>query len=291
MTVEAPTPAAASATPAAAAPATPATPAAPAAPAAAPVIDSLLPAADPAAPVAPAAAPAAPAVPPTAEWFYADGTPGKGEMPAWYLADKYKTVEEQAKAYPELAKRFGAFTGAPKDGKYEFVTPEGLGVELVKDAPIVQELEKWAAENQLSQVGYQHLLGKLAEYEASHLPNMNEIKGSLGANADDRINAASGWAKANMTPEAYQDFRIATSGKEAAAVFKTIEAVINKTRQVAMPKPGQDVQAAQPNGLAGIQAMMEKRDANGKLQYMTDPDYRAKVEKANMEYHKSIQAA
>lgn len=263
MTTEAQTPAAAPATPAA-------------------------PAAAPAAPAA--AAPAAPAPAPAAEWFYADGTPGKGEMPSWYKADKYKTVEAQAQAYGDLEKRFGAFVGAPKDGKYEFKVPDGLGVELVNDHPLLGEFQKWAAESQLSQDGYQHLIGMLAQYEAAQLPDMNEIKKELGQNADDRINASAGWAKANLSPEEYADFRTATSGKEAAAAFKVIEAVINKTRQVAMPKPGQDVQAAQPNGLAGIQAMMEARDANGKLKYMTDPDYRAKVEKMNMDYHKSIAA-
>lgn len=281
-------------TPAAAAPATPAAPAAvaPAVPAA-PAVNSLIPAEG--APVAPAAAapavPAAAPVAPEATWFYADGAPGKGEMPAWFRADKYSTVDKQAEAYAHLEKRFGAFTGAPPDGKYEFKTPEGLGVELVKDAPIVQELEKWAAENQLSQAGYQHLLGKLAEYEAAQLPNMNEIKAELGERADDRIKAVTGWAQANLAPADFQALRVATSGKQAAAAFQVIEAAINKTRQVAMPKPGSDVAAAQPNGLAGIQAMMEKRDANGKLLYMTDPDYRKKVEQANMEYHKAVQVA
>ena len=37
-------------------------------------------------------------------------------MPEWYKADKYKSVAEQAKAYTELEKKFGGFTGAPKDG-------------------------------------------------------------------------------------------------------------------------------------------------------------------------------
>lgn len=286
MTTEAQTPAAA-----------PATPAAEAQAPTAPVVDSLIPevAATPEAAPATPAAPAAPVVVapvvPEATWLYADGTPGKGEMPSWYRADKYKTVEAQAEAYSHLEKRFGAFTGAPPNGKYEFKTPEGLGVELVKDAPIVQELEKWAAENQLSQDGYQHLLGKLAEYEAAQLPDMNEVKKELGERADDRINAVTGWAKANLSAEDFAALRVATSGKQAAAAFKVLEAAINKTRQVAMPKPGQDVQLAQPNGLAGIQAMMEKRDSNGKLLVMTDPEYRKKVEAANFAYHQSIQSA
>ena len=44
-------------------------------------------------------------------WYLYEGIKGQGEMPSWFLADKYKNVMEQAKAYPEAQKRFGAFTG------------------------------------------------------------------------------------------------------------------------------------------------------------------------------------
>jgi len=286
MTTEATTPAAAEATPAAAAPAATVTAAAPAAA----TTESLMPAND-AAPAAAAAeqTPAtAPATPPAeATWFYADGTPGKGEMPSWYLADKYKTVEAQAQAYPELAKRFGAFVGAPKDGKYEFKMPDGIGLELVNDHPLLNEFQAWANKSQLSQEGYQELIGMLSQYEAAQVVDLNVVKQELGPNADDRINAIAGWAKANLAAEEYAALREATSGRTAAAAFKVIEAAINKTRQVTLPKPGADVMAAQPTGLDGVKAMMEKRDANGRLLYMVDQEYRKKVEAANLAYHQS----
>ena len=50
------------------------------------------------------------------EFFLSDGIKGVGDQPEWYKADKYKSVAEQAKAYTELEKKFGGFTGAPKDG-------------------------------------------------------------------------------------------------------------------------------------------------------------------------------
>ena len=114
---------------------------APAAPeAAAPVVkpaegsNSLIDAVDPAAlPAAPAVAadpaPAEPA-PDAAKWYLAEGVAGNGEPPEWFRADKYKTLDEQAKAYVELEKRFGAFTGAPKDGVYKINMPEGFVGEI-----------------------------------------------------------------------------------------------------------------------------------------------------------------
>jgi len=51
-------------------------------------------------------------------WLLDQGIPGAGEKPEWF-SDKYKTVSEQAKAYKELEKKLGAFTGKPEDG-YSF---------------------------------------------------------------------------------------------------------------------------------------------------------------------------
>ena len=86
-------------------------PAAPAALVAAPVVPASL--IDPAAPGAPAepAAPVVPAEPslvpdpPAASWYLSEGVGGEGEAPVWFKGDKYKTIADQAQAYPELEKR------------------------------------------------------------------------------------------------------------------------------------------------------------------------------------------
>jgi len=45
---------------------------------------------------------------------WSEGVNGEGEAPEYFKADKYKSVADQAKAYTELEKRFGGFTGAPE---------------------------------------------------------------------------------------------------------------------------------------------------------------------------------
>jgi hypothetical protein len=211
-------------------------------------------------------------------WFYADGTPGKGAAPAWYLADKYKTVEEQAKAYPELQKRLGAFKGAPKDGKYEFTVPEGLPIEIDGSHPLVADFQKWAAENQLSAEGYQQVMGMFAAYEASQVPDLGQIKADIGENADARIQAVEQWARANLSNDEFNLMRESTGTAEAAKVFKVLEAIAAKTRQVALPGPGEDVMAANPQGQAGLRHLMEAKDKNGQLRYFTDEAYRKEVD-------------
>lgn len=224
-------------------------------------------------------------------WFYADGTPGKGAAPVWYLADKYKTVEEQAKAYPELQKRLGAFKGAPKDGKYEFKAPEGLPVEIDGSNPLVGEFQKWATENQLSQEGYQQVMSMFATYEAAQIPDMAQIKADIGDNVDARIEATTQWARANLGHEEYLMLQEATATPMAAKVFKVVEAMIAKTKQVSLPKAGEDVVGANPQGLAGIRHLMEAKDKDGRLRYFNDEAYRREVDKKNADHFKATAAA
>lgn len=243
---------------------------------------------------APPAAPAKPAAPdpndPNA-WVLAEGVLGNGEKPAWYKADKYKSVADQAAAYPELEKRFGAFKGAPKDGKYEHPKLEGVGVELVAEHPLLSEFQKWAVVNQLNQEGYEQLVGMLAQYEVANVPDMAAIKAQVGENADARITAAAQWGAANLDAQGYALFREATAGPNAAAVFKVMEAVIAKTQQAALPKPGNDSAAVTgEGGLAAIQALQAARDPiTGKRLWDTDPKHRAMVEGKYTQYFASQQ--
>lgn len=272
-------------------PAAPDAPAAPAAPVVAPTeTTSLVDGVDPnAAPAEPSAAPTEPSLVPEtpaeeAKWYLAENVPGEGEPPEWFKGDKYKTLDEQAKAYSELEKRFGAFTGAPKDGVYKINMPDGFQGEFDTEHQLFQELNSWAKESNMSQEGYDQAIGMLARYEASMLPDMGEIKAQLGENADARISSVAQWAKSNLSADEYNAFRAAQTQSNAADVFKAFEAVIGKTRQVSMPKPGDDVPGVTANGWAEIEAMRNKRNETGQRLYEVDQKYREQVEAANLAY-------
>jgi hypothetical protein len=288
------TPAAAPAAPAAVVP-DPATPVATAAPA-----DSTPPTAPAAKPtslvpenLAPQS-PASPAATPPAEpepddktaWFLYDGVKGQGDMPAWYKADKYKTVAAQAEAYTHLERRLGAFVGAPKEGKYEAPKlPEGIEGEFLTDHPVFESFTKWALENQVSQQGYNDVLGMLAVYEASQAPDFEAAKKEIGNDADVRIQNVSLWARANLDAEGYKEYMAALGGVNAASVFKTIEKITEKARQPARAKPGEVVGDQPVSPLADIQAMQAKvNPATGKRFYEESAQYRAEVEKKRAAY-------
>lgn len=293
--------------PVAAAP--PAVPGGAPAPSVAPPVESLMPA-DPGAP---------PAVPQTAAeklaeakalvlaaeaaadpnggkaWLLTDGVMGAGEKPAWFKTEKYKTVSAQAEAYVGLEKRFGAFTGAPKNEKgeiaYGFTPPEG--VQFNAAAPLMQTFNKWAAENQLSQDGYSQVLGQLIQYHESLQPQMADVKSSVGDNVDGRIANTAAWAKANLGAEGYALLRDATSltgvpeAKRIAATFKLAEALIGKTSQARLPAPGADVPAASGGeGLNKIKSDHGAKMPDGKtLKVDADPSYRLEIEKRYRDYY------
>jgi hypothetical protein len=209
-------------------------------------------------------------------WLLTDGVMGTGEKPGWFKAEKYKNVAEQAKAYAELEPRFGAFVGAPKDGKYAYTPPEGVEVKM--DHPLMTEFNKWAASKQLSQDGYNEVLGMLVQYEAANMPSIEDLKAGVGENADTRIAAVAQWGKANLG-EDYNLLRQATSGKNAAVTIKILEKIIAKTTQTRIPNVGDDVTGgANAAGLEAVKAEHAKKGPDGKLLVNSDPRHRAKVD-------------
>jgi hypothetical protein len=220
----------------------------------------------------------------------ADGVKGKGPPPEWYKADKYKTVDEQAKAYTELEKRFGGFVGAPKDGKYPDVQmPEGVVGEFDTSHPIFTEFDKLCLENQVSPAFREKLMHTFARYEASMVPDMGEIKKQLGDKADEIIAANAQWAKANLGNDLYETFREATSERNAAAVLKVFDAIRAKTRQAVTPPPNKDDTPSSLSGLAQIDEMQARvNPKTGRRYYVEDPKYRADVEAKRAAYFQSL---
>lgn len=285
-----------------AAPAAPAASAAPAAPAPATPTASLLPDV-PAAPVAPIppAAPAAAAPPatPPAEWFLAEGVKGTGAPPDWYKAGKYKTVDQQAKAYGELEKRFGAFTGAP-EGEYEIKLPDQYKdvVQVDTTNPVFSKLGVWAKSAQLSQDGYNNLVGLLAEYEASVYeppPTAEEAKKLIGANADTRLQSVGAFATASLDAEGQKALKtvLSADNKYLPQTMAIVEALMAKSRQPALPNHRDGGAAPPADELKAIDALQAQPDPKtpGRRLYETDPNHRNMVEQKRREYFARLKVA
>ena len=199
------------------------------------------------------------------------GIPGSGDTPDWFRADKYGSVEDQAKAYPELAKRFGGFEAAPEG---DYVMPENFNGQFVDQAliDIVGELGK---ENNMSQTMFNQMIGKIDEFYTQHdEQNIAAQMEALGENAEQRIQDVNDWLNANA-PEELLGF--ITDNAQNAQVVEALEFFIGKSKGT----PLANNHVEQPTGITQSEyaVMLSEKDANGNLKISTDKAYKQKMEK------------
>lgn len=207
------------------------------------------------------------------EYFLSDGIKGTGETPEWYKGDKYKSVAEQAKAYTELEKKFGGFTGAPKDG---YAGPEGIE----SDDALLQELTEFATKTNMSQEAFGEAWELLtAQSEAVEAVSQEQEIAALGSNAEERIKNVEGYLKNNLDADDYETVRdLVTDAKS----IQLIEYMVRATAPTKLPIDGGE----HPTGMtwSDIEAEMFKKNDNGQLLRSIDASHEAKIQKMMQEF-------
>lgn len=212
------------------------------------------------------------------KFLFADGIEGKGEAPEWFKSSKYKTVSDQAKAYTDLEGKFGSFTGAPKEGKYEV---EGVDFE---ENTLMATVAEWGIENQLSQEGLEGLVIKVRELaEQQTKEDQENAKGELGDRADQRLADLSSWGRNNLSPDEYTQFQ---GLAQTAGQVNVLEKMIGMTKNskmvnadnVTSSKSREDMQAE-------LQSEYLATNDKGQRLMGVDPKYRARVQKKMKEFY------
>ena len=207
------------------------------------------------------------------EYFLSDGIKGSGDTPDWYKGDKYKSVAEQAKAYTELEKKFGGFTGAPKDG---YSGPEGIE----SDDALLQELTEFANKTNMSQEAFGEAWELLsAQSEAVEQVTQEQEIASLGDNAEERIKNVEGYLKNNLDADVYEEVRNLVTD---ARSIQLVEHLVRATAPVRLPIDGGD----HPSGMtwADVEAEMFKKNDRGQLLRSIDSNHEAKIQKMMQEF-------
>ncbi len=207
------------------------------------------------------------------EYFLSDNVKGVGEMPEWYKADKYKSVAEQAKAYTELEKKFGGFTGAPKDG-YSIVE----GVE--SDDALWQELVSFGEKTNMSQSAMNDAWDLLsAQDQAAEEVSMEVELQKLGDNGVERVKVVEQYMKNNLDGDTYERLRYAVNSAEAVEL---IEALVKSTAPAKLPIDGY----IEPGGITweDIESEMYKKSDNGQYLRSVDPNHEAKIQRMMKEF-------
>ena len=207
------------------------------------------------------------------EFFLSEGIKGVGDQPEWYKADKYKSVAEQAKAYTELEKKFGGFTGAPKDG-YSLAE----GVE--SDDALWGELVEFGTKQNMSQAAMNEAWELLtAQEQAIEEVSIETEMAKLGDNAVERIKVVEQYMKNNLDGDTYEELRYAVNSAESVQL---IEALIKSTAPAKLPIDGY----IQPGGLTkeDIEAEMFKKDEHGNYLRSVSPEHEKKIQRMWKEY-------
>lgn len=216
-------------------------------------------------------------------YLFADGVPGTGEVPEWFNGSKYKTVSEQAKGYKELEKKFGAFTGTPKDGVYSV---EGYDIDT---SPLMKDVSEWAKEAGLSNDGFNKLVNKYLDHNAKQEEEFkaSEIK-KMGDNAQDRIKNLNGWAKNNLSEDEIPSFeRMA----QTAGELGLLEKIINLSKNSKLV----DMSKVESSSISSLEQEIKEEylatNEKGQRLMEIDPKYREMVREKQLDLAKRKRGA
>lgn len=194
----------------------------------------------------------------------------KGEKPEWFKGDKYKTVAEQAKAYTELEKKFGAFKGAPES--YEI--PEIEGVEIPSDDPLVETYTEWAKSKNMDQESFAEGLEMLTSYvqQSDSIDRQAEIE-KLGPQASQMIQQAGRFLENHFEGD---ELKRAQDALTTADSVWLVNKMIGATAPQKLPSEG----GHNPDGLTAesLREMSMKKNEAGQLLRSVDPEYNKKVQ-------------
>lgn len=202
-------------------------------------------------------------------WRWSDDVAADGEAPDWFMHDKYQNVSEQAKAYTELSKKFGQFSGAPKDG---------YDLEKYKDAldmenPFLVKIMESAKEMNMSQGGLDQLLELVKDYEEQSTFNPKDFMESLNSDEKNMAALLSQWGQNNFSSD---EFDILSSW----ITDKSSLNLLAKIRGMGMSQ----ARKAQPSTVRRVtQKDIEQMVINNYKQYSNDPAYRARIERMRSE--------
>lgn len=163
-------------------------------------------------------------------WFYAENIPGTGERPEW-LKEKYKSAEDQAKAYGDLEKKLGAYKGAPDE--YDLSLGEEFkSTQFDKNNPVLQEFLSSAKEQGMSQESITHILQSYAKMEAINQPNLDKEMERLGVNGKQDLQILAQWASNHFTKEELTTFKSMVKTADHMKIFDKMRRQMTKADTV-----------------------------------------------------------
>lgn len=208
--------------------------------------------------------------------------------PEWFKHQKYGSVEDQAKAYNELEKKLGGFTGAPDE--YELTLAEGLEYDVEADDPLLNDFKEIAKSQNMSQEAFNKFANLYIEQQIAHSKleeeftqnHVAEQMKALGDKGEDRLQNVASWAKATLGDEGL--FNKFADGLQSAGMVEVFEALMSATGNVKQ-NTHHNTPPAPALTKADLEAMQFEKDEFGNRKMASDPEHRRKVEEGYAQLH------
>jgi hypothetical protein len=199
-------------------------------------------------------------------WYIDEGVPGTGPRPD-YLQPKYKSLAEQAKAYPELRKSLGAMTGAPD--QYSL---DDFATDIDVNSPHLKGFLDYAKQNRFSQEAVSTTLKSLVDYEKSMMPDENAEMEKLGPEGQKKRGIIDQWAKNSLSPDAQKVYDILP---KSAEVLTFMDELRQKSIASSSNPPSSTSHNTPFKPLTEAEVRQEMRDNYEK--YQSNPGYREEI--------------
>lgn len=171
------------------------------------------------------------------KWHWNEKVGGEGDRPDWFK-ERYKTVEDQARAYDTLEKKFGGFVGAPESYTYEGFDETGL--KLDGEHPLTKGFLDVAKKSNMNQATFNEL-SKLFGQFVNDLrpPSKEQVLKDLGDEGPRMLTNLSNWAGNIFTKEEMSDLSREVKSPALIKLLNKIRLHATNSQTINnMPKPG-----------------------------------------------------
>lgn len=196
------------------------------------------------------------------------------DRPDWLLSN-FTNVEDQAKAYVELRKTFGAQKGAPE--QYEW---GDLAQQLDLDNDHIKNLQVWGKENRLSQEAMSAIGKTMIDYIESKRPDPDEEIKRLGNDGVDKVKRVQNWIR-NVADPAKADEMLKKLPFNAETVEFFDEVRQRHIHSMTRVPSTTDIPHFTPKTREQIEHKMQANYDR----YLNDPSFRAEIQ---MEFEQAV---
>lgn len=142
-----------------------------------------------------------------AKWYLNQDIQGKGNKPEWFNNKTFKTITDQAKAYPELRKKLANFQGSPEQYNYD-LGDNFKDIKINEQDPDFVIFDELAKKSGMSQELYTNILKLYFErdkkisnqLEKNYKDKIYEDYKKIGENPKQQLDILENWWS-NMFPD------------------------------------------------------------------------------------------